>query len=215
MIRITGGDARGAALRVYSGGQVRPTSDKVRQALFNILTHRFHADFQGARVLDLFAGAGGLGCEALSHGAREVVFVEADPKAARVITQNLATLAPRVKGVGRVVTQRVEVFLSRPPEAPFDVVFMDPPYADGVEAATLRALGAGEGAAGAGWLAAAGYVMIEHSKRQLFEPPEGWRVALRRVYGDTAVSVCERGSPHALADDALADDPRPLGEPPQ
>jgi 16S rRNA (guanine966-N2)-methyltransferase len=201
MIRITGGDAKGATLRVYSGGQVRPTSDKVRQALFNILTHRFNADFQGARVLDLFAGAGGLGCEALSYGAREVVFVEADPKAARVITQNIATLTPRVQGEGRVVTQRVEAFLGRAPESPFDVIFMDPPYAEGVEESTLKALGgatgapqgAAERASGGGWLTAGGYVIIEHSKRRLFEPPEGWRVALRRLYGDTAVSVCERG----------------------
>ncbi len=192
MIRITGGAAKGAALRVYAGGQVRPTSDKVRQALFNILTHRFNADFQGGRVLDLFAGAGGLGCEALSHGAREVVFVEADPKAARVISQNLLTLSTRVKGSGRVVTQRVEAFLARPPESPFALVFMDPPYADGVEEDTLRALaGGGERA----WLEEGGYVIVEHSKRRLFEPPEGWRVALRRLYGDTAVSVCERGAP--------------------
>ena len=191
MIRITGGAAKGAALRVYAGGQVRPTSDKVRQALFNILTHRFNADFQDRRVLDLFAGAGGLGCEALSHGAREVVFVEADPKAARVIAQNLLTLSARVKGSGRVVTQRVEGFLARPPESPFALVFMDPPYADGVEEATLRALAGGERP----WLEEGGYVVVEHSKRRLFEPPEGWRVALRRVYGDTAVSVCERGAP--------------------
>ncbi|MBM4293102.1 MAG: 16S rRNA (guanine(966)-N(2))-methyltransferase RsmD, partial [Deltaproteobacteria bacterium] len=188
MIRITGGAAKGAALRVYDGGQVRPTSDKVRQALFNILTHRFNADFQGARVLDLFAGAGGLGCEALSHGAREVVFVEADPRAARVISQNLSALAARVKGAGRVVTQRAEQLLSRAPDEPFALILMDPPYADGVEAATLRALSAG------GWLAEGGYVVVEHSKRSLFEPPDGWQLALRRLYGDTAVSICARAA---------------------
>ena len=89
MIRITGGDAKGRTIKVYRGGQVRPTSDKVRQAIFNILEHRYELDFTEISALDLFAGSGSLGLEMLSRGGRSVTFVEADSKAASVLRANL------------------------------------------------------------------------------------------------------------------------------
>jgi 16S rRNA (guanine966-N2)-methyltransferase len=194
MVRITGGALKGRALKVYSGGEVRPTSDKVRQALFNILRHRFNADFQGARALDLFAGSGALGLELLSRGASAVCFVESDPKTARVLQENIKAacnalnaqlsegeLPPEV----RVLTQRVDTALKRPPALPFDFVLVDPPYAMGAEVELLKGLTEA-------WLSEGGYVMIEHAKRNLFEPPEGWRLELRRAYGDTLISVCQR-----------------------
>ena len=194
MVRITGGALKGRALKVYSGGEVRPTSDKVRQALFNILRHRFNADFQGARALDLFAGSGALGLELLSRGASAICFVEADHKTARVLQENVKVACSALNAQldegerppeVTVLTQRVEVALKRPPPLPFDVVLMDPPYAMGAEVELLKSLTEA-------WLSEGGYVMIEHAKRNLFEPPEGWRLELRRAYGDTLISVCQR-----------------------
>jgi 16S rRNA (guanine966-N2)-methyltransferase len=215
MVRITGGLLKGRSLKVYSGGEVRPTSDKVRQALFNILRHRFNADFEGVRALDLFAGSGALGLEALSRGAREVLFVEADPHTAKVLSANVKTASEALKAQRgsageplrgpfevRQLTQPVERLLKRTPERPYDLILIDPPYAmlrEGELLALLRE----------GWLSEEGYVMVEHAKRNLFEVPDGWRLDVRRGYGDTYVSLLSLDpSPDAPPhDEALEPEP--------
>lgn len=178
-MRVTGGEWRGRGLRVPRGRAVRPTSDRVKQALFNVLGARV----PGSRVLDLFAGSGGLGIEALSRGAQEVLFVEVDPRAASVLKENLATL-----GAGeRATVWRQDVFSAIAKLAggtrPFDLVLADPPYRHGLAARTVEAV------AGAGLLAAGGLLVIEHDPRE--ELPEA-SAALERVradrYGDTCLT---------------------------
>lgn len=181
MPRIVGGAARGRRLAVPRGDRVRPTSDKVREALFNILTHRFEDPIDGARVLDLFAGAGTLGLEALSRGAAEVAFVEADRRHAAVITQNLDAIAKATRGAASVIVRRVEQHLAGPPQ-PFDVVFLDPPYAAGALPDALAALCGG-------WLAPAALICVEHPARDALPAPDGLEVAFERAWGSTAISV--------------------------
>ena len=210
MVRITGGLLKGRSLKVYSGGEVRPTSDKVRQALFNILRHRFNADFEGVRALDLFAGSGALGLEALSRGAQEVLFVEADPHTAKVLSANIKAASEALRAQRgsagqalrgtfevRQLTQPVERLLKRAPERPYDLILIDPPYAMLREGALLTLLREG-------WLSEEGYVMIEHAKRNLFEVPEGWCLEMRRAYGDTYLSLL---SLEPSLDEPSLDDP--------
>jgi 16S rRNA (guanine966-N2)-methyltransferase len=202
MIRITGGDAKGRAIKVYKGGQVRPTSDKVRQAIFNILEHRYDIDFNKVSALDLYAGSGSLGLEMLSRGGRSVTFVEADNKAASVLRTNLVLVdhdGSRDGGViskreardestpqsqerrGRLVIQRVERFLRRSTPQVFEIIFADPPYRDELGPTLLNHLQSG-------WISPESVVVIEHAKRDLFNPPPLWILDDRRAYGDTLIS---------------------------
>ena len=124
-LRIIAGTWRGRPLSFPAGTSVRPTPDRVRETLFNWLGARI----EGARCLDLYAGTGMLGLEALSRGARDVSFVERNRKLARHLGEQLGMLA----GNGRVVCEEVEAFIRRRPELPFDFVFVDPPYVTPVE----------------------------------------------------------------------------------
>ena len=176
--RIVGGLARGRRLRVPKGG-TRPTSDQAREALFNTLAGLVELD--GSRVLDLYAGSGAVGLEALSRGARTAVLVESDAGAARAITANAAEL--ELTGAVLVGTT-VERYLGTAPAEPFDAVFADPPYALAEDdlAAALRRLAA------PGWVRSAGIVVLERSARS---PGPEWPDALepvkRKRYGDTAL----------------------------
>lgn len=192
MIRITGGVAKGRILKVPTGNAVRPTSDKVRQALFNILSHRFNLDFENVRVLDLFAGSGALGLEAMSRGASYIQFVELEPQHVKLMKENIKAVQDRFVGQERrertvIHTQNVNRFLLSPPELPFHLIFMDPPYALCEELQYLKALEES-------WLTEGGYVIIEHTKHNLFELPKGWSELLRRRYGDTYLTICTRST---------------------
>lgn len=180
---MVGGRAGGRRLAVPRGEAVRPTTDKVREALFNVLAHRLGDPVPGARVLDLFAGAGTLGIEALSRGAAEVVFVEADRRHARVVGENLAAVAGAVEGRGRVVVRGVEPFLGGA-EGRFDLVFLDPPYAAGRVAPTLAALARGA------WLAPEALVCVEHpASDEPVSPPPGLEVIFARAYGGCGLTI--------------------------
>ena len=198
MIRITGGYAKGRALKVYQGGQVRPTSDKVRQAIFNILEHRYDLEFYKVSALDLFAGSGSLGLDMLSREGRSVTFVESDPKAASVLRRNLKVIEdaepigrtthenslPQVGSKskkGQLMIQCVDRFLRRSTSRPFEVIFADPPYRDERIPELLTRLASG-------WVSPQSIVVIEHAKRNLFELPPSWALDDRRSYGDTLVS---------------------------
>lgn len=184
MIRITGGEAKGRALKVYKGGTVRPTSDKVRQALFNILEHRFDLDLEGGACLDLFAGSGSLGAEFLSRGGQQLSAVEADRPTFTVLRENFKmieqALHPRNLNL-HLSSQRVERYLSRSPDSPFLLVFADPPYRERLATSLLEQLSHG-------WVSPQGLVMIEHEKRDLFVPSTAWVLEDRRSYGDTLIS---------------------------
>jgi 16S rRNA (guanine966-N2)-methyltransferase len=181
--RIIAGAARGRQLRAPEGRDTRPTSDRVREALFSRLEHQGWLD--GTRVLDLYAGSGALGLEAVSRGAAAAVLVEHDPATARLVRANVAaTGLPEV----RVVADRVERALTRPPEEPFDLVFLDPPYAvsDDVVVRALTLLVDG------GWLAGRAAVVVERGRRSP-EPvwPPGLLSAGDRSYGTTHLYFAE------------------------
>jgi 16S rRNA (guanine966-N2)-methyltransferase len=178
MTRIVGGMAGGRRLRVPRTG-TRPTSDRVREALFNTLAGLVEID--GARVLDLYAGSGAVGLEALSRGAEVAVLVESDAEAARAITANVTALG--LTGA-EVVRTTVERHLAIAPAEPFDMVFADPPYAlaETDLVAALRRL------AGPEWVRSGGVVVVERSVRSA-EPewPEPLQPVKHKRYGDTAL----------------------------
>ncbi|WP_020574811.1 16S rRNA (guanine(966)-N(2))-methyltransferase RsmD [Actinopolymorpha alba] len=182
MSRIVAGQARGRRLAVPEGRDTRPTSDRVREALFASLEADL-GDLDGHRVLDLYAGSGAVGIEALSRGAGAVVLVEASRRVAGLIRQNLRTIG--LPG-GSVLVGKVERLVSDPPPAdlPFDVVFLDPPYAMTDEAVrgVLGRLREHH------WLATDAVVVLERSTRTgEFAWPDGFVADRMRRYGDTAL----------------------------
>jgi 16S rRNA (guanine(966)-N(2))-methyltransferase RsmD len=181
MTRIVAGTLGGRRLSVPSGAGTRPTSDRVREALFSALETR--VDLDGARFADLYAGSGAVGLEALSRGAAHVLLVESDARAVRAIRDNAVALAagPRVK----VVASKVDTVLAGPPDGgPYDVVFADPPYAmsEADLRATLVALVDG------GWLARDAVVVVERATRS-GPPPQvqGVTAERSRRYGESTL----------------------------
>lgn len=178
MTRIISGRAGGRRLRTPPGSRTRPTSDRVREALFSSVEAEF-GSLDGLAVLDLYAGSGAVGLEAASRGADRVVLVEGHPPTARLVATNARDLGLTVEVTGASVAT---VLATRPP-APFDLVFADPPYdlSEQLEA-DLAAL------ADHGWLGPDALVVVERSARSM-EPswPEGWIVERRKRYGETAL----------------------------
>lgn len=181
MTRIIAGTARGRRLAVPEGQTTRPTSDRAREGLFSALDAALRG-LGGLRVLDLYAGSGAVGIEALSRGAAVALLVESDRTAARVVQANLDTLG--LPG-GRVSTDRVERLAATPcPEPPYDVAFLDPPYATPAAevAAVLTALSAN------GWLGEDALVAVERATRDpQWMWPEGFEVLRSRAYGQGTV----------------------------
>lgn len=182
MPRIISGTLRGRNIAVPAGG-TRPTSDRVREALFSRLDHLGWLD--DVTVLDLFAGAGCLGLEALSRGATHATFVDAATAATNAIRSTVATF-----GCGpqtTIITAKAETYVAGA-RGPFDLVFLDPPYEidDAVLTAVLEGLAGGDG--GAGPLADHACIVVERSKRQ--NPPAlpaGWEEVFDRTWGDTRI----------------------------
>ncbi|MEQ7124777.1 16S rRNA (guanine(966)-N(2))-methyltransferase RsmD [Actinopolymorpha sp. B11F2] len=182
MSRIVAGEARGRRLAVPDGRDTRPTSDRVREALFASLEADI-GSLVGCRVLDLYAGSGAVGIEALSRGATGVVLVETNRRAANVIRQNLRTVG--LPG-GQVLTTKVERLIAEPPgdRQAFDVVFLDPPYAMTGEALA----GVLTGLLAHGWLLPGAVVVLERSTRSgEFGWPDGFAADRMRRYGDTTL----------------------------
>ncbi len=176
-MRIVGGSHRGRRLLAPPGDTVRPTSDRAREALFNILSHgRFAAggiSFAGAAVLDAFAGTGALGLEALSRGAAEAVFIEQDREALTILRRNVEALGEDARA--RILPGDA----THPPRASSRcvVAFLDPPYQSGLAVPALEALET------AGWLAPEALVVIETAAREELAPPAGFSLIDERVYG--------------------------------
>jgi 16S rRNA (guanine966-N2)-methyltransferase len=185
MTRIIAGAHGGRRLAAPPGAQTRPTSDRVREAYFSALGTM--TDVDGARFVDLYAGSGAVGLEALSRGASYALLVEADARASRAIRDNIVTL--RVGDAARLVTGKVAQVLTGPPEGgPFDIVFADPPYAvsDDEVAEVQRAL------VDNGWLADDAVVTVERSTRTAVrgEPlkwVDGITEERSRRYGETTL----------------------------
>ena len=179
MMRIIAGSARGRRLAAPKGTATRPTSDRAREGLFATVT-AIRGPLPGARVLDLFAGSGAIGLEALSRGAVRVLFVESDGRAARVIRANLAAVA--LPG-SELISCQVQRFLERGPgaEAAFDLVVADPPYA----APAAEVTGMLTALASRGWLAPEALVAVERATRAGPLPwPAGYRGDRSRRYGE-------------------------------
>lgn len=179
-VRVVAGRFRGRRIPVPPGTEVRPTADRVKEALFSILGARV----AGARVVDLFAGSGALGIEALSRGAAGVLFVESDPSLARALGEMLDRLGAGLPAqVRRADALRPEVWIDA--EDGFDLVLADPPYRQGLAERLLAAL------AGAEALRPGGLVVIEHEREIDPSRPE-WSRTDCRPYGDTALSFFAR-----------------------
>ncbi|MHA7866592.1 MAG: 16S rRNA (guanine(966)-N(2))-methyltransferase RsmD [Salipiger thiooxidans] len=181
-MRIIAGDWRGRALTAVGKGDprahLRPTTDRVRESLFNVLAGgRFGDPFEGARVLDLFAGTGALGLEALSRGAAACCFVDDGRKSLSLLRDNIRLLgcADRTRVIARDATRLP------PAETPCDLVFLDPPYGKALGDKALAAARDG------GWLAPGALVVWEESGPQL--APEGFTPLEDRRYGDTHVTL--------------------------
>jgi 16S rRNA (guanine966-N2)-methyltransferase len=177
--RIIAGAARGRRLAVPKGTVTRPTSDRAREGLFATVT-TIHGPLPGARVLDLFAGSGAVGLEALSRGAARVVFVESDARAVRVVRANMAAVG--LPG-GELVCDKVQRFLDRGPgaDAAFDLVVADPPYA----VPPVEVTGMLTALAREGWLAPGALVAVERATRaDSFSWPATYRADRSRRYGE-------------------------------
>jgi 16S rRNA (guanine966-N2)-methyltransferase len=185
-MRIVGGRHRGRRLVAPPGDSVRPTSDRAREALFNILTHGALAvrgsPFAGLPVIDAFAGTGAVGLEALSRGASEAAFIENGRDALIALRRNIVTLGEddRVKIVRGDAT--------RPPLAPFQgaVAFLDPPYGSGLAGPALSALAA------ARWLLPNALAVVEIAAEEGWDPPDGFALADVRVYGAAKLMFLRR-----------------------
>jgi 16S rRNA (guanine966-N2)-methyltransferase len=180
MTRIIGGSAGGRRLSTPKGVSTRPTSDRVREALFSAV-EAWCGSLHGLRVLDLYAGSGAVGLEAWSRGADAVTLVEADRRTAALIGQNAQQLG---FATAHVVAASVPTVLARPPRAPYDLVFLDPPYSRDEEslAADLRAL------ADQGWLVPGAMVVVERARRSPSPTwPPGFTDLRERRYGETVL----------------------------
>lgn len=184
-MRIIGGARRGLTLAEVGAGDaaahLRPTTDRVREAIFNLLINGGYGDpVTGARVLDLFAGTGALGLEALSRGAARVTFIDDGVKARALIRQNIDKM--RAMGVCDLY-RRDATDMGQNRGAPYGLVFLDPPYGQGLGERALASAAAGN------WLAPRALVVWEESRPPAL--PEGFTPRDQRSYGDTVVTLLE------------------------
>lgn len=185
-MRIVGGDFRGRTLAGPKTQSIRPTSDRLRESLFNILVHAHGDKVQGARVLDLFAGTGALGLEAVSRGAAYALFVDEGVEARGLIRRNIEELG--LTGRTRLFRRDATKLGPAGTVPPFDLVFADPPYGRGLGEPALAA--ALEG----GWLAEDALCVLEESGAAAIEPIAGLEVIDRREAGDTQLVFLRRSA---------------------
>ncbi|KQT87973.1 16S rRNA (guanine(966)-N(2))-methyltransferase RsmD [Aurantimonas sp. Leaf443] len=178
-MRIVGGEFRGRALATPGGDAIRPTSDRNRETLFNMLSHREGFRLPGVRVLDLFAGTGALGLEALSRGAKFCVFIEEGVEGRGLIRRNVETfgLQGRTKIFRRDATRLGEVGTMEP----FGLILADPPYGRSLGTAALAAAAAG------GWMAPGALLVLEEARGAPFECPADLVLEEERALGETTV----------------------------
>lgn len=184
-MRIVGGNHKGLALAGPKSEAIRPTSDRTREALFNILAHGVEDfELEGARVLDLFAGTGALGLEALSRGAAFVMFIEEAASARALIRQNVEAMG--ATGVSKIWRRDALNLGKLQGISPFDLVFADPPYNKGLGEKAL--LSTAENA----WLSPSALCVVEEAAKAEIEVPSGFKLLDKRRYGDTQVLFLRR-----------------------
>ncbi|HZR86991.1 MAG TPA: 16S rRNA (guanine(966)-N(2))-methyltransferase RsmD [Bradyrhizobium sp.] len=176
-MRVVGGRLRGRNLASPQSREIRPTADRLRESVFNILIHAYGDPLPGARVLDLFAGTGALGIEAVSRGAAFVLFVDNGTEARALLRNNVEALG--LGGVTKVFRRDATNLGAAHPVEPFSLAFLDPPYGKGLAEQALASLRDG------GWLSKEALVVVEEAKAASFAAPDGFTELERRAYDDT------------------------------
>jgi len=178
-MRIVAGKFRGKALLSPENESIRPTSDRAREAMFNILASRIGVHFGGLKVLDCFAGTGALGLEALSRGAQSAVFVDIGVESRGLIRDHIEAFG--IAGVAKLLRRDATALGSAGNMGPFDLVFLDPPYNQGLGELALTSLRDG------GWLAKDATIVLEEAAEAELALPSGFAIDDRREYGAAAV----------------------------
>jgi len=178
-MRIVGGRLRGRPLAAPTSQAIRPTADRLRESLFNILVHAYGDPVTDARVLDLFAGTGALGLEALSRGAAFALFIDEGAQARALLRENVATLG--LGGTTRIFRRDATKLGAAHPIEAFSLAFLDPPYGRGLAEEALASARAG------GWLAPGALAVVEEAAKPGFNVPEGFEELERRSYDDSAL----------------------------
>ena len=179
-MRVVGGRLRGRALAAPKSQTIRPSADRLRESLFNILAHAYGDPVTGARVLDLFAGSGALGIEALSRGAAFTLFIDESVEARALLRENVAALG--LGGVSRIFRRDATKLGAVHPLAPFSLVFLDPPYGQGLAQKALASARAGE------WFEPDALIVVEEAAKAEFAAGEGFTEVERRHYNDTVLT---------------------------
>jgi 16S rRNA (guanine966-N2)-methyltransferase len=183
-MRVVGGKHKGRRLAAPQSRDIRPTSDRTREALFNVLTHGGEPELEGARVLDLFAGTGALGIEALSRGGAFCLFVDQQPDARALIRRNIEELG--LTGVSKVWRRDATRLGSPAQMPPFDFIFADPPYGKGLGEQALQ------GALADGWAHDEALFVLEEKASAEIGDIDGLRQVDKRTWGDTCVRFYHR-----------------------
>jgi 16S rRNA (guanine966-N2)-methyltransferase len=178
-MRIIGGRLKGRVLKSPGSGRVRPTSDRLRETIFNILIHAYGNPVEGARAIDLFAGTGAMGFEALSRGANFALFVEQAAEACAVLHANIQTLG--LESAARVLRRDARKLGIAPEGEKYNLVFLDPPYRRGFAPPVLAALREG------GWLAQNALLVIEESAGTKVALPEAFALGETRLFAGTQI----------------------------
>jgi 16S rRNA (guanine966-N2)-methyltransferase len=176
-MRVVGGRLKGRNIAAPTSRDIRPTADRLRESVFNILVHAYDNPIDGARVLDLFAGTGALGIEAVSRGAAFTLFVDNGAEARALLRNNVESLA--LGGVTKVYRRDATDLGPAHPMQPFSLAFLDPPYGKGLAEKALASLRDG------GWLVPGALVVVEEAKAAGFAVPDGFEELERRAYDDT------------------------------
>ncbi len=179
IVRIVAGEFRGRPLQTPAGSDIRPTADRVRQTVFDVLGHSYGNPVTGARVLDLFAGTGAFGIEAISRGAASVLFVDDGAEARGLIRTNVETFG--LTGRTRIFRRDATRLGEAGTVAPFTLAFADPPYGQGLGERALAAAVAG------GWLTAEATVVLEETVAAKIAAIPGLDLVETRALGDTAI----------------------------
>ncbi len=182
-MRVVGGTFKGRALKAPSSDKVRPTSDRLRESIFNILNSNYPDLLQGARVIDLFAGTGALALEALSRGAAFALLVDDSTEGRSLIRANIEALG--VGGVTRVFRRDATKLGHMPPQDAFTLAFLDPPYSKELADLALTSLHEG------GWLARDALVVLEENEKAEITIPQCFETIDRRSYGDTQLLLLQ------------------------
>jgi len=185
-MRVVGGRLRGRTIASPASREIRPTADRLRESLFNILMHAYGDPLSDARVVDLFAGTGALGIEAISRGAAFALFIDNGAEARALLRQNVESLS--LGGVTKVYRRDAAALGPVHPHQPFSLAFLDPPYGKGLAEQGLASLRDG------GWLTPQALVVVEEAVAAKLTAPPGFDELERRAYDDTEFVILRRAA---------------------